>query len=117
MARSKKFLTKEEIQEIDKRVPLIPVYFDPIFKGVFLSDLEILKDYIITVLKLDIRPEDCTIKLLNGELLKRNYKEYQKTVDVIVSLTDDLYDAPLAQSKAIFNPDKSTDTVLLANFM
>ena len=91
MARSKKFLTKEEIQEIDKRVPLIPVYFDPIFKGVFLSDLEILKDYIITVLKLDIRPEDCTIKLLNGELLKRNYKEYQKTVDVIVSLTDDLY--------------------------
>ena len=33
------------------------------------------------------------------------------------ALTDDLYDAPLAQSKAIFNPDKSTDTVLLANFM
>ena len=53
-----------------------------------------MQDRLIKILTVKIEAINKNIdnlNYLNGELLKRNYKEYQKTVDVIVSLTDDLY--------------------------
>ena len=50
IVNSKKTLTKEYLKEMDKKVPLIPVYFDPIFKGVFLWELLFLYQFYLYLL-------------------------------------------------------------------
>ena len=51
---------------------MIPITFEPIFKGVFERNLNILKSFLIVTLELKIEVESCTIELLNNELLKEN---------------------------------------------
>ena len=66
--------------ELDNKVKLLPITFDPIFKGIFGSNIELLKDFILSVLEIDIDRDKCKIRLLNNELPIENYKEYKKTV-------------------------------------
>ena len=66
--------------ELDKKVKLLPITFDPIFKGIFGSNIELLKNFILSVLEIDIDRDKCKIRLLNNELPIENYKEYKKTV-------------------------------------
>ena len=68
------------LSELDKKVKLLPTTFDPIFKGIFGSNIELLKDFILSVLEIDIDRDKCKIRLLNNELPIENYKEYKKTV-------------------------------------
>ena len=68
------------LSELDKKVKLLPITFDPIFKGIFGSNIELLKDFILSVLEIDIDRDKCKIRLLNNELPIENYKEYKKTV-------------------------------------
>ena len=83
--------TKEELREIDKELEMIPLTFDSIFKGVFERNLDILKQFLIITLGLELETEKTTIQLLNNELLKDNFKEYQKTVDILVVLNEHIY--------------------------
>ena len=66
--------------ELDKKVKLLPITFDLIFKGIFGSNIELLKNFILSVLEIDIDRDKCKIRLLNNELPIENYKEYKKTV-------------------------------------
>ena len=66
--------------ELDKKVKLLPITFDPVFKGIFGSNIDLLKDFILSVLEIDIDRDKCKIRLLNNELPIENYKEYKKTV-------------------------------------
>ena len=68
------------LSELDNKVKLLPITFDPIFKGIFGSNIELLKDFILSVLEIDIDRDKCKIRLLNNELPIENYKEYKKTV-------------------------------------
>ena len=68
------------LSELDKKVKLLPITFDPIFKGIFGSNIELLKNFILSVLEIDIDRDKCKIRLLNNELPIENYKEYKKTV-------------------------------------
>ena len=77
--------------ELDKKVKLLPITFDPIFKGIFGSNIELLKDFILSVLEIDIDRDKCKIRLLNNELPIENYKEYKKTVDLNIVLNDDIF--------------------------
>ena len=77
--------------ELDKKVKLLPITFDPIFKGIFGSNIELLKDFILSVLEIDIDRNKCKIRLLNNELPIENYKEYKKTVDLNIVLNDDIF--------------------------
>ena len=77
--------------ELDKKVKLLPITFDPIFKGIFGSNIDLLKDFILSVLEIDIDRDKCKIRLLNNELPIENYKEYKKTVDLNIVLNDDIF--------------------------
>ena len=68
------------LSELDKKVKLLPITFDPVFKGIFGSNIDLLKDFILSVLEIDIDRDKCKIRLLNNELPIENYKEYKKTV-------------------------------------
>ena len=39
-------INKENLKELDKKMNLLPLTFDPVFKGVFTKNLEILKEFL-----------------------------------------------------------------------
>ncbi len=95
--------TREELVELDKRLDMIPLYFDTCFKGIFLNHVDELKRLIITSLHLDkepievngvrgiLKPEDIEITVKNSELLKECFDEKNKILDVYVSLNENIY--------------------------
>ena len=60
------------------------------FKRIFTNNPEILKKFLISVLKLDINPDLATITILNNELTKAREKEYHKTVDIYARINNNL---------------------------
>ncbi|MCI9585309.1 MAG: Rpn family recombination-promoting nuclease/putative transposase [Bacilli bacterium] len=86
-------LTKEELKQIDKEVTLIPLTYDFSFKRVFNNNLELLKDFLISVLNLEyiLDPKECKIELLPNELPKENKNEYKKTLDINVVLNEEVH--------------------------
>ncbi len=68
----------------------IPLTRDFMFKRIFTNNPEILKKFLISVLKLDINPNLACITILNNELIKSRKKEYHKTVDIYVRINHNL---------------------------
>ena len=85
---TKSFLTRDDLVKLDKELKLIPLTFDKMFKSVFTYDLDIFKEFLILETNLDLDIESTSISLLNSELPKGIIKEYQKTIDIFVSLND-----------------------------
>lgn len=67
-----------DLELIDNELELIPITWDYAFKSVFKENLELLKRFLIVVLKLHLNSRRCRIELLDGELPKEIHKEYQK---------------------------------------
>ena len=84
----KELLTREEIVELDKKIKFIPLTFDSMFKSVFTSDLDVLKEFLILETDLKFKLEETSIRVLNNELTKSNDKEYKKTIDIFICLND-----------------------------
>lgn len=84
-------INKENLKELDKKMNLLPLTFDPVFKGVFTKNLEILKEFLVDVLHLKYELEELDIRILNNELPKENMDEYSKRVDVNIVLNKDIY--------------------------
>ena len=93
MIKEKEYLKKEDLLKIDKEVKLIPVTFDYMFKGIFMNDLDLLKEFIISQLEFNeiINTNNCKIRLLNNELPKENKNEYKKTIDLYVSIDNKVF--------------------------
>ena len=68
-----------------KEIQIIPLKYDFMFKRVFSLNLELLKEFLICVLDLDIEAKDANIIL---ELTKSVKREYKKTVDILVRLNN-----------------------------
>ena len=66
--------------------PFVPLTFDFMFKRIFTLNPHLLKDFLISVLKLDMDPNQTNIIIENSELTKTIRKEYHKTVDILVVL-------------------------------
>ena len=71
-----------------KEIKIIPLKYDFMFKRVFSLNLELLKEFLICVLDLDVEAKDANIILENVELTKSVKREYQKTVDILVRLNN-----------------------------
>ena len=84
-------INKENLEVLDKKTNMLPITFDPIFKSVFSRNLEVLKELLVDILHLEYELEELDIRILNNELPKENYKEYQKRIDVNIVLNDDIY--------------------------
>ena len=91
MIKEKTYLTREDMIELDKKLKLIPITFDYMFKGIFIDDLDLLKDFILSQLDININPKECKIRLLNNELPKENKKEYKKSVDLYVAIDNNIF--------------------------
>ena len=46
---------------------MIPITFDPVFKGVFSRNLEILKEFLVDVLHLEYELEELDIRIIKNE--------------------------------------------------
>lgn len=88
MIKEKKYYTAEDLMKLDKEMEFIPLTFDGMFKGLFKKDLNLLKDFILSQLSTDIDGDMCNIQLLDSELVKDKYNEYQKTVDICVEMNN-----------------------------
>ena len=88
MDKEKKYYDVEELMRLDKEKEFIPLTFDGMFKGLFKKDLNLLKDFILSQLGTDIDSDMCNIQLLDSELFKDKYNEYQKTVDICVEMNN-----------------------------
>ena len=91
MVKEKDYLTREDMIELDKKLKLIPITFDYMFKSIFIDDLDLLKEFILSQLDINVNPNDCKIRLLNNELPKENKKEYRKSVDLYVSIDNNIF--------------------------
>ena len=88
MKKEKKYYNGEDMVKLDKEREFIPLTFDGMFKGLFKKDLNLLKDFILSQLATDIDGDMCNIQLLDSELVKDKYNEYQKTVDICVEMNN-----------------------------
>ena len=79
------------VKEIDEKVRLIPLTYDFMFKSVFGKNLEILKEFLVDLLHLEYELEELDIRILNNELPKEIYSEYQKRIDVNIVLNDNIF--------------------------
>lgn len=71
-----------------EKIPFVPLTFDYMFKRIFTLNQHLLKDFLISVLKLDMDPDNTNIIIENSELTKTIRKEYHKTVDILVLLNN-----------------------------
>ena len=71
-----------------EKIPYVPLTFDFMFKRIFTLNPHLLKDFLISVLKLDMVPNNTNIIMENSELTKTVRKEYHKTVDILVVLNN-----------------------------
>ena len=74
------------MQKLEEKIQFIPLTYDYMFKKVFMEYPDILKKFLISVLKLDMNPETSELIFLNSELPKAKRKEYKKTVDILVTI-------------------------------
>ena len=84
-------INEENLRKLDNIREMIPLTFDPVFKGVFSRNLEILKEFLRDVLHLEYELEELDIRILNNELIKESIREYQKVIDVNIVLNDNIY--------------------------
>ena len=91
MIKEKEYLNEIDMLKLDKEINLIPLSFDSMFKKVFTSDLELLKKFILLQISELIDPDICTITLLNNELNKDKNKEKKKTLDIYVTINDNIF--------------------------
>ena len=91
MIKEKEYLNKIDMIKLDNEKELIPLSFDSMFKKVFTNDLELLKKFILLQISELIDPDDCTITLLNNELNKDKNKEKKNTLDIYVTVNDNIF--------------------------
>ena len=60
------------------------------FKRIFTKNPNILKQFLISVLELNINLEKANIEIIGNELVKCKKKEYHKTVDMLVQINNNL---------------------------
>lgn len=57
---------EEYLKEVDRNVNMIPLTFDVVLKGIFERNRDLLKKFVVSVLKLELDIDDTTIELSNN---------------------------------------------------
>ena len=69
---------------------MVPLISDYMFKAIMLRNVDIFKNFLIETMNIDIKPEENYILFLDKELIKENFKEKGKIVDINVKLGNNL---------------------------
>ena len=107
-----KFIDDEYLKKVDAEIKMIPLTFDVVFKGIFEKNLDLLKDFLLCILKLKVDYETTKIHLTNTELPKENVKEYQKRVDILVVINEK-YTVDIEANRSPFEDSKERNTMYL----
>ena len=78
------------LKKLDKKITLINLTYDIVFKSVFRRNKDLLKDYLKSIMNLNIKKES-KITFLNNELYKENKNEYHKIVDLYLSIDNQIF--------------------------
>ena len=78
--------SRELLKEIDDSIQFIPLTFDYAFKSVMLKNIDLFKDFLIKTMHLHISDDDNYIIFLDKELVKQNFKERGKVIDLNVKI-------------------------------
>ncbi len=81
---------KEYFKKLDNEVKMIPLTYDFAFKAVMMKNIGIFKKFLIETLNLDISEDETNLFFLDKELIKENYKEKGKMVDLNVKIGEHL---------------------------
>ncbi len=84
-------ITKYNLSKLDKHLTFIPLTYDKMFKSLFENNTYILKRFLISVLHLDMEPDEFIIHFGKSELTLSNYNEYKKTVDFNIDINNKIY--------------------------
>ena len=74
------------LKDLDKKLKLVPLTYDQMFKRLFANNEDMLKRFLITVLKLKLKKDRCKIKIVPNEPLKDINKQKGSRLDIIVIL-------------------------------
>jgi len=91
MIKEKEYLNLEDMIKLDEKINFIPITYDCIFKGIFIPNKKLLKEFLFSQFNFNIDIDKCKIKVLNSELPVNTYYEYKKTADMIVRIEDSTY--------------------------
>ena len=83
-------ITKKYLKKIDQKLSLIPLSYDRAFKSVFKINLDILKEFLKVTIPININDDD-SINLLDSEIPTSSKDEYQRTVDILVVINNNIY--------------------------
>ena len=97
---------------VKQDIKLIPLTSDFMFKRIFTKNPNILKQFLISVLELNINPEKANIEIIGNELVKSKKKEYHKTVDMLVQINNNL-NIDIEINTKRFNSIKERNTLYL----
>ncbi len=82
--------TKDYLEKLDKKIEMIPLTVDSAFKSVVIKNTKIFKRFLIETLDININPNESNLIFLDKELIKENYREKGKMVDLNVKLGSNL---------------------------
>ena len=103
----KDYYKMQDIVKLDEeKVPLIAITMDKMFKAIFIDNKNLLKKFILSQLPLDLEEDEVNLQIINSEIPVSNIKEYRKTVDIIVSLNDNIF-VNLEVNRQSFNKIKN----------
>ena len=78
------------LRKIDKKNTFIPLTRDYVFKAIMTKNVDIFKDFLIETMDLNITEDNNYLIFLDKELIKGNFKEKGKTIDLNVRIGEDL---------------------------
>ena len=107
-----KIIDEEYLKVIDEKIEMIPLTFDVVLKSVFTKNQDLLKKFLLSVLKLNFDPKTTKIRISNTELVKQYTKESQKRVDILVVINDVLY-VDIEANRSPFKRVKRRNTMYL----
>ncbi len=85
-----KKIKEQYYQKLDTYIEMIPLTVDSVFKAVMQINSNVFKRFLIETLDLNIKPEESKVIFLDKELIKDNYKEKGKIVDLNVKINEKL---------------------------
>ena len=79
------------LEELDERIEMQSLTHDIMLKNLFERNEYLLRRFLISVLHLNIRPNECKVHFLNKEIPVTNCYEYKKALDFNVSINDHIF--------------------------
>ena len=84
-------LDELSIEELDKKINLKPLTNNKILKQLFIKNEYLLKRFLISILHLNIKPNECNIHYLDKEIPIEIYEKKKDTIEYNISINECIF--------------------------